>query len=101
MRNDKVIRKLETIQRGAGLNDTEFGRILGVNRVHWNNIKNGRRGYSAEFLLNAYIKYPQLKDEVNDLVANVLNASQKSNKPILACLWHRLVDYVSRRLRSR
>lgn len=74
---EELVRKLEERQRAEGLGDEAFAGTLGVSRIVWNGIKNGRRRLSLRLCLAAMRKYPSLTDDILRYMHSLADEHQK------------------------
>jgi len=60
MKNDTAIKIIKGLQEGEALNDGLFAQKIGIHRVHWNRIKNGKP-FGEKFLTGVIKAYPSVR----------------------------------------
>lgn len=61
----ELVERLVDIQRAAGESDERFAARLGMSRVAWTRIRNGRRHGSRQFLMAVWAAFPGLVAELS------------------------------------
>jgi len=64
-----LVNALREIQARENLSDQQFADRLGIHRISWSRIKNGRAPFGRKFLSCARQAYPELKDVIDIFLA--------------------------------
>ena len=64
-----LVNALREIQAREKLRDQQFADKLGIHRISWSRIKNGRAPFGRKFLSCARQAYPELKDAIDIFLA--------------------------------
>lgn len=87
--NMRLIEVLGQIQSGNQLTDQQFAARLGIHRVSWSRIKNGRVGMSQSFLKKILMAYPELKPNIDiflfgDVTKGTTKMIKQHKTPLIA-----------------